>query len=494
MPALSGAGWVILGAVAVLLLLGAAGAFPATLKLERAFPVKGNVELSHLRARDRARHGRLLQGVVDFPVEGSADPFTVGLYFTRVKLGSPPKEFYVQIDTGSDILWVTCNPCDGCPKSSGLGLDLKLFDPFTSSSASLVSCSHEVCNVAIETQNAFCASESGDSHCNYTYNYGDGSGTKGYYVSDTLYYDTVVGNDLIANSSTSIVFGCSVSQSGDLTKPERAVDGIFGFGRNELSVISQLSSHGLSPKAFSHCLKGTENGGGILVLGEVVEPGIVYTPLVSSAYHYNLNLQSIAVNGQVLPIDPSAFATTTTRGTIIDSGTTLAYLIEEAFDPFVTALLSSISPSVQAFVWKGNQCFTITSSVEETFPSVTLTFEGDASMILKPEDYLLQQASVDGTMTWCIGWQRVQGQGITILGDLVMKDKIFVYDLAGQRIGWANYDCSLSVNVSASSGKSDYVDTNQLSVSGSSSLKDAFCAQVVAIFLVRILLFWVSHL
>ncbi|KAA8550278.1 hypothetical protein F0562_001962, partial [Nyssa sinensis] len=44
-------------------------------------------------------------GVVDFPVQGTYDPYLVGLYFTRVQLGSPPKEFYVQIDTGSDVLW-----------------------------------------------------------------------------------------------------------------------------------------------------------------------------------------------------------------------------------------------------------------------------------------------------------------------------------------------------------------------------------------------------
>lgn len=31
--------------------------------------------------------------------------------------------------------------------------------------------------------------------------------------------------------------------------------------------------------------------------------------------------------------------------------------------------------------------------------------------------------------------------------DLVLKDKIVVYDLGGQRIGWANYDCkSLILN------------------------------------------------
>lgn len=80
---------------------------------------------------------------------------------------------------------------------------------------------------------------------------------------------------------------------------------------------------------------------------------------------------------------------------------------------------------------------------------------------------------------WCIGFQKLRGQGITILGgmsvsffyninvemifsilltsvriilvtnvaDLVLKDRIVVYDLGGQRIGWANYDCKLSSSV-----------------------------------------------
>lgn len=54
--------------------------------------------------------------------------------------------------------------------------------------------------------------------------------------------------------------------------------------------------------------------------------------------HYNLNLQSIAVSGQPLPIDSAAFETSNNRGTIVDSGTTLAYLVEEAYDPFVSAV------------------------------------------------------------------------------------------------------------------------------------------------------------
>lgn len=54
--------------------------------------------------------------------------------------------------------------------------------------------------------------------------------------------------------------------------------------------------------------------------------------------HYNLNLQSIAINGQIVPIDPAVFETSRNRGTIVDSGTTLAYLAEEAYDPFLNAV------------------------------------------------------------------------------------------------------------------------------------------------------------
>lgn len=67
-------------------------------------------------------------------------------------------------------------------------------------------------------------------------------------------------------------------------KTDRAVDGIFGFGQQKMSVISQLSSEGIAPKVFSHCLRGDDVGGGILVLGEIVEPSIVYSPLVPSQY------------------------------------------------------------------------------------------------------------------------------------------------------------------------------------------------------------------
>lgn len=439
--------------------------FPATLTLHRAIPLNDRVELSQLRAHDRARHGRLLQsvnGVVNFPVAGTYNPYRVGLYYTKVQLGSPAKEFSVQIDTGSDVLWVGCSGCDGCPTTTGL--QLNTFDPSSSSSSSVISCSDKRCSMGAQYSDALCDNS---NNCAYQFQYGDGSATQGYYVSDVFHLDTVVGGTQTYNNSAKVLFGCSMTQTGDLTKTDRAVDGIFGLGQQSMSVVTQLSSQGLTPAAFSHCLRGDDNGGGILVFGSIVEPGMVYTPLVPSQPHYNLYLQSISVKGQKLPIDSSVFSTSTNAGTIIDSGTTLAYLAEGAYDPFVNAISSaaSQSQSVRPLLSRGNSCYLITSSVSDVFPEVSLNFAGGASMVLKPQDYLLEQNSIAGAAVWCMGFQKIDGQGMTILGDLVLKDKIIVYDLANQRIGWVNYDCSQSVNVSTSTGSNTntYISTGQLS-------------------------------
>ncbi|XP_010553357.1 PREDICTED: aspartic proteinase-like protein 2 isoform X2 [Tarenaya hassleriana] len=457
-------------------LAGYSAAPARILSLERTYPLDERVELSELRARDRVRHARILLGggggegrssvggVVDFPVQGSSDDLVGSkmtvLYFTKVKLGSPPKEFNVQIDTGSDILWVTCSSCSNCPRSSGLGIELNFFDAPSSLTAGSVTCSDPVCASAFQTTSAQC---SDSNQCSYTFHYGDGSGTSGYYLTDTFHFDAILGESLVANSSALIVFGCSNYQSGDLTKSEKAVDGIFGFGKGELSVVSQLSSRGITPPVFSHCLKGDGSGGGVFVLGEILAPGMVYSPLVPSQPHYNLNLLSIAINGQLLPVGTEAFGISDNRGTIVDTGTTLTYLVEEAYDPFLSSIINSVSQFVTPIISNGDQCFLVSTSVSDIFPPVSLNFVGGASMVLRPQDYLVHLGFYDGASMWCVGFQKAR-DGQTILGDLVLKDKVFVYDLARQRIGWANYDCSLSVNVSVTSGK-ETVNSGQPSLS-----------------------------
>jgi hypothetical protein len=327
-------------------------------------------------------------------------------------------------------------------------------------------------------------------------------------------FDTVITSTLAINSSAPFVFGCSNLQSGDLQRPRRAVDGIFGLGQGSLSVISQLAVQGLAPRVFSHCLKGDKSGGGIMVLGQIKRPDTVYTPLVPSQPHYNVNLQSIAVNGQILPIDPSVFTIATGDGTIIDTGTTLAYLPDEAYSPFIQAVANAVSQYGRPITYESYQCFEITAGDVDVFPQVSLSFAGGASMVLGPRAYL-QIFSSSGSSIWCIGFQRMSHRRITILGgnysclltqssetvtvqlffsmsdcfaDLVLKDKVVVYDLVRQRIGWAEYDCSLEVNVSASRGgrSKDVINTGQWRESGSESFNRSYYLLQLVVFLVHL--------
>lgn len=72
---------------------------------------------------------------------------------------------------------------------------------------------------------------------------------------------------------------CSTLNLGELTG--EAFNDIFGFGSYLMSFSSQLHSLELFFGVFSLCMESSELGG-ILVFGEIVEPGIVFTPLVSS--------------------------------------------------------------------------------------------------------------------------------------------------------------------------------------------------------------------
>ncbi|KAK6920170.1 Xylanase inhibitor, C-terminal [Dillenia turbinata] len=141
-------------------------------------------------------------------------------------------------------------------------------------------------------------------------------------------------------------------------------DGIIGLGHSEVSILSQLASSEEIPKIFSHCLMGEGFGGGVLLFGEILEPDLIYTPLVSSRKknkealksvdgnfnwpkaiqgltigtrtrsHYGVDVEGIEINGQVLPIDPKVFKSSRYRGAIFDSGSTFVSLIDDAYVPF----------------------------------------------------------------------------------------------------------------------------------------------------------------
>jgi hypothetical protein len=95
--------------------------------------------------------------------------------------------------------------------SNSFQIDLHFFDAPGSLTAGSVTCSDPICSSVFQTTAAQCSE---NNQCGYSFRYGDGSGTSGYYMTDTFYFDAILGESLVANSSAPIVFGCSTYQSG----------------------------------------------------------------------------------------------------------------------------------------------------------------------------------------------------------------------------------------------------------------------------------------
>lgn len=403
----------------------------------------GDEHLARLREHDGRRHGRRLASV-DLPLGGNGLPTETGLYFTEIGIGSPAKSYYVQVDTGSDILWVNCISCDTCPRKSGLGIELQLYDPAASGNSSAVTCGQEFCAASNGGVIPSCPGPA--TPCQYSITYGDGSSTTGFFVTDLLQYNQVSGDGQTGLASTSITFGCGAKIGGDLGSSDQALDGILGFGQSNSSMLSQLASAGKVTKIFSHCLD-TVNGGGIFAIGNVVQPKVKTTPLVPDMPHYNVNLKAIDVGGATLKLPTNIFDNGQSKGTIIDSGTTLAYLPEvvykaiqsEVFAQYVDMPLKNVEDFV---------CFKYSGSVDDGFPVITFHFEGDLPLHVYPHDYLFQ----NGNDLYCMGFQSgglqtKDGKDMVLLGDIAFSNKLVVYDLENQVVGWADYNCSSSIKI-----------------------------------------------
>ncbi|XP_050208297.1 aspartic proteinase 36-like [Mercurialis annua] len=401
------------------------------------------LSLSALKRHDAHRHRRIL-AAVDINLGGNGHPAEAGLYFGKIGLGNPPKDYFVQVDTGSDILWVNCANCDKCPTKSDLGVKLTLYDPKSSSSATRIYCDDDFCAA---TYNGVLQGCTKNFPCQYNVVYGDGSSTAGFFVKDNLQFDRVTGNLQTSKGNGSVIFGCGAKQSGELGTSSEALDGILGFGQANSSMISQLANAGKVKRMFAHCLDN-KNGGGIFAIGEVVSPKVNTTPMVPNQPHYNVVMKEIEVGGNVLELPTDTFDTGDRRGTIIDSGTTLAYLPDVVYESMMSKIIAQQPGLKMHTVEEQFTCFQFTENVDEGFPVVKFYFEESLSLTVNPHEYLFQIRDD----VWCFGWQNsgVQskdGKDMTLLGDLVLSNKLVLYDLENQAIGWTEYNCSSSIKV-----------------------------------------------
>ncbi|XWS44623.1 hypothetical protein CRYUN_Cryun15aG0063900 [Craigia yunnanensis] len=267
-----------------------------------------------------------------------------GEFLMDLSIGTPPESYSAILDTGSDLIWTQCKPCSQCFNQS-----TPIFDPKKSSTFSKLSCSSDLCA-------ALPQSACGDG-CEYLYTYGDYSSTQGVLGTETFTFAKV--------SVPNIGFGCGEDNEGDGFSQGA---GLVGLGRGPLSLVSQLKE----PK-FSYCLTSIdETQKSTLLMGSIASVNktlgaIKTTPLIqnpSQPSFYYLSLEGISVGSTRLPIKKSTFALEDdgTGGLIIDSGTTITYLEESAFDVVKKEFISQMKLSVDNSGSTGLElCFSLPS-------------------------------------------------------------------------------------------------------------------------------------
>lgn len=156
-------------------------------------------------------------------------------------------------------------------------------------------------------------------------------------------------------------------------------------------------------------------------------------------------MKEIHVAGKRLPLNPSVFDGK--HGSVLDSGTTYAYLPEEAFLAFKEAIVKELQSFSQISGPDPNYndlCFSgagiDVSQLSKTFPVVDMIFGNGHKYSLSPENYMFRHSKVRGA--YCLGIFQNGKDPTTLLGGIVVRNTLVLYDREQTKIGFWKTNCA----------------------------------------------------
>ncbi|KAK4387322.1 Aspartic proteinase Asp1 [Sesamum angolense] len=328
-----------------------------------------------------------------FPLSGNVYP--EGYYYVTINIGRPPKPYFLDIDTGSDLTWLQCDaPCKKCTPAPH-----SLYKP----NRNLITCQDPICVLVKDS---------------FPLKFSNGT--------------------LVAPL---LAFGCGYDQEIIDASHVPYTDGVLGLGIGKSSILAQLRDMGLTRNVVGHCLSG--QGGGYLLFGDGFLPtsGIVWTPIMSQSKYYSLGSADLRLGGQAANIKGLQI--------VFDSGSTYSYFSSQAYNDLVSLMRNNLnSKKLKDAVedrslpvcWKGAQPFKSIRDAISYFKPLVLSFK-NVEFQVQPEAYLI--VTVHGNV--CLGildGGEVGLGNLNVIGDISMQDKMVIYDNERQQIGWAPANCN----------------------------------------------------
>ncbi|WVZ03657.1 hypothetical protein V8G54_024463 [Vigna mungo] len=381
------------------------------------------VENAILRSIHRANYFKLDSN----DVESTITPAS-GEYLLNYSVGTPPVQILGIIDTGSDIIWMQCQPCKECYKQ-----DRPIFDPSTSRTYSTMPCVAADC---LSGTHAFCNFNNG-KHCAYEMSYIDGSTSEGDFSWETLSLYSSFKDVPVAFPQT--VIGCGHNNVGIFSKQS---SGIVGLGMGPFSLASQLK-----PKTggtFSYCLTPMYQGDrkpSYLRFGdrgEVTVKEAVSTPLIRNIARpsvYYVVMEALSVGSKRIE-----FPRNGENGNIlIDSGAALSYLPDEVYSSLEGEMVNEVKlPRTDSPIKGLRLCFAITPGEDYHIPLVYAHFKGGGTVTLYNVNTFVKVRET----TICLAFR---SGSEAILGNLAQQDILIGYDTQRNTVTFLNTDCTSEI-------------------------------------------------
>ncbi|KAJ8752760.1 hypothetical protein K2173_007070 [Erythroxylum novogranatense] len=371
------------------------------------------------------------------PVRGNV--FPDGLYFTYLLVGNPPRPYYLDIDTGSDLTWIQCDaPCASCAKGANA-----LYKPRRGN--------------IVPPKDSFCTEvqrnhKAGDcetcQQCDYEIEYADHSSSMGVLARDEQHLTSTNGS----LTKFKAVFGCAYDQQGPLLNTLAKTDGILGLSRAKVSLPSQLASQGIVKNVIGHCLSTDINGGGYMFFGDEFIPkgGMAWVPMLDKNSVEFYHTEIVKLNYGRTPLSLGS-----RMGKIVfDSGSSYTYFPKETYTQLIASveqvseagLYQDTSDETLPICWRGGFPIRSITEVKRFFKTLTLQFGSKWWIVstkfrIPPEGYLV--ISKKGNV--CLGildGSKVHDGSTIILGDVSLRGQLVVFDNINKRIGWEQSDCT----------------------------------------------------
>lgn len=340
-----------------------------------------------------------------------------GEYFSRIGVGTPAKQFYMVLDTGSDVNWLQCQPCTDCYQQTD-----PVFTPSSSSSYAALTCESPQCG-SLEVS----ACRTGK--CLYQVSYGDGSFTVGDFVTETVSFGD-------SGAVNNVALGCGHDNEGLFMGSA----GLLGLGGGPLSLTKQVKA-----SSFSYCLVDRDSSKSSTLDFNSAAPGAesVFAPLVKNGKvdtFYYVGLTGMSVGGKTVSIPPSLFQMDESGdgGIIVDSGTAITRLQTQAYNSLRDAFVK-LTPDLKSTsgVALFDTCYDFSSLSSVQVPTVSFQFTGGRSLALPAKNYLIP---VDSAGTFCFAFAPTTSS-LSIIGNVQQQGTRVTFDLANSRVGFTPNKC-----------------------------------------------------